>query len=272
MEGNTLFVNSEKNEVITFIKKCLEVTDEESFDEDKFSQYPDILVVDYTENLQEFRKRMELFYSLVPNKFKCKVLYISDLDKCSEYMQNALLKFIEDDNDKCICVARAEELQNVLPTVRSRMQIIKRNTKLNFNDFSDYCMKNMIGQDKLYFDVTDGDVGKIKYVGKQIGLWRDIQALLPKRENMNVIFQKLHIVREKDKECFAESNFELLELLINLVQTVFFSMLREECENDWEKSKIKQNIVHCDEEFLKIKKKTYKGKDLTFFFIKLYQQ
>ena len=76
MEGNTLFVNSEKNEVITFIKKCLEVTDEESFDEDKFSQYPDILVVDYTENLQEFRKRMELFYSLVPNKFKCKVLYM----------------------------------------------------------------------------------------------------------------------------------------------------------------------------------------------------
>lgn len=232
-------------------------------------QNPDILRIEGDVKIGEFRERTDLFYSLSSNMSRKKVLYLPNIDKMSEIVQNALLKYLEDSNDRVVCIAQANEYDSILPTVRSRMSIVRHRDYLTAEEFEEYCMNNAIGQNELYYCLTGGRISKIKAVGQLIGTWQSILRLLPKKENMAEIFSLLHLVKEKDSQNFAERHKELIDSLIYVVQFCFFRMLSD-ADSTWTEKQIRRNIVLCDEELYKVAKYPYKGDKLALFFIKLY--
>lgn len=272
---NTLFINAEKRKHIECIKECLCTCNSTDcsckavklFD---CQNNPDVLVFEGKVTVGEFREKLDIFYKTATNISKNKVLYIPEIDKFSEIVQNALLKFIEDDNDRVFCVAGATEIDSVLSTIKSRMRIVEGLNYLAYEDFKEYCFRHCIGEVELYYYLTNGKIGKISEIGKQKKLWQDILKWLPDKNNMKKIFECLHLVKEKDKEDFTKRNSDLLEPLINLMEHSFYKMLKENNGN-WTKSEVLRNIAICDEELYKLNKFPYKGKELTLFLIKLYQ-
>lgn len=273
---NKLLVNSKTDEVVDAIKnsictcqspeKCTCMAVEYMYKK----QNPDILEIDGGVKIGEFREKTELFYSLGANMSRRKVLYLPELDKMSEIVQNALLKYLEDSNDRVVCIARATNLDSILSTVKSRMSIIKHRDYLTAEEFEKYCMKNAIGMSELYYCLTGGRISKIETVSRLMGTWQSILKLLPKKENMAEIFRQLHLIKEKDNENFAERHKELTDSLIYIVQYAFYKMLSDE-QTTWSKEQIRRNIVLCDEELYKVANYPYKGNRLTLFFIKLYE-
>lgn len=273
---NTLFVNAETTEHFECIRKCLCTCGNdkcsckavELFNRQK---NPDILIFEGKVTVGEFREKLDIFYKTVTNMSRNKVLYIPEIDKLSEIVQNALLKFIEDDNEKVSCIAGATEIHSVLSTIKSRMRIVEKQNYLNYEDFEKYCFKHCIGETELYYCLTNGKIGKVSEVGRQNKLWTDILTWLPDKNNMTKIFECLHLVKEKDKEEFSKKNSDLLEPLINLIEHSFYKMLQGN-SGSWSRGEVLRNIAICDEELYKLKTFPYKGKELTLFLIKLYEK
>ena len=242
----------------------------------------DLLNIDVTDKEQtqvsNFRNNLSIFYSNAKNMSNNKVVFVRDIDKLSEICQNALLIFVEEHNNEAVMIATTSDENRVIPTVRSRMTVRRINLGMSHEEFEKYCFSKCIGESDLYFALTSGNIGKIDSVGSQIGLWKGLIAKLPYTGKMKEVFKILHLVKEKDKEAFADRHPELLEPLFNLIENIFFecikvqhgdnSYLVKQC--DWAADKLLRNIMLVQQEKEKLTRGFYKSNELAVFFIKLY--
>lgn len=242
----------------------------------------DVLSIDVSDKektkVAAFRNELSLFYSNAKNMSRNKVVEIEHIDKLNESCQNALLIFIEEHNDAVAMVASAFDEDSVLNTVKSRMTIKRFNSRLPYADFEKYCFSKCIGEAKLYFALTTGDISKISSVGSQIALWKSIIKALPKKDEMRTVFKLLHLVKEKDKESFVERHPDLVGVLFNLMENIFFECVKI-CNGEssylvqnssWNISEALNNIFLIQDERKKLKRGFYKSNDLANFLIKLY--
>ena len=242
----------------------------------------DVLEIDVNDKEQTkvaaFRSNLSLFYSNSKNMSKNKVIKIERIDKLNESCQNALLIFIEEHNDAAFMLASAFDEDSVLDTVKSRMTIKRFNSNLPYAEFEKYCFSKCIGEAKLYFALTTGDISKVSSVGSQIALWKNIIQILPRKDEMKTMFKLLHLVKEKDNESFVERHPDLTEVLFNLMENIFFECIKVYNgetsylvkDSDWNIQESLNNIFLIQAERKKLKRGFYKSNELVNFFIKLY--
>lgn len=242
----------------------------------------DLLSIDVSDKEQtqvsNFRNSLSIFYSNAKNMSSNKIVFIKDIDKLNEICQNALLIFIEEHNGAAAMIASASDENRVIPTVRSRMTIRRIDSCMAHDEFEKYCFSKCIGESDLYFALTSGNVSRIDSVGSQIGLWKELIRKLPNRNKMTDVFNVLHLVREKDREAFADRHPELIETLFNLTENIFLECIRflhgdesylvKQC--DWTSDEALRNMMLVQKEREKLTRGFYKSNELAIFFIKIY--
>ena len=243
---------------------------------------PDVLYYDAFEDVPPvkiFREEISSFYETAKNMSKNKVLYIKNIDRLSENCQNALLKYIEDKNDKVHFIASCLTVSDVLPTVRSRMELRRDNDYLSYSDFEKYCFSNAIGQVDIYYAVTGGKLSLISNVGKNIGKWVKLLRLLPEKKNKEEVFKELGIVTEKRVSPFE--NKEQLKMLFGFMSNVFLNCLMVSVgdeaviptivKTDFQTDELIDIIylLNCQERYIE-SPGGFKTKDLCSLMIKIY--
>jgi len=77
------------------------------------------------------------FINLSPARSNFKVAIIEDIDRLNSQATNALLKTLEEPPTKAVIIITAQDINSVLPTIRSRSQVIRLNY-LSDNQIRDY--------------------------------------------------------------------------------------------------------------------------------------
>lgn len=288
---NKLFVSVSDKTVKDYVRKILCLQDGESGCECEackaFSEGKniDVFMLNPAEDEQipvsDFREKLNSFFGNCRNMSSKKVLLIYNMEFMNEVSQNTLLKFIEDNNDRVVFVASANDESKVLSTVKSRLVIVKNEKMVAFESFQTYCYSRAIGQAELYYALTGGDVLKIEEVGRCMNIWKDIIKYLPDKTYKEKVFSILHLVKEKDKEAFTELHPECSDALLKLMQQVFFSCLQhinhdqslfDVSDCNWTIEELFENILYLDSEIENVQKKhNLKTKDLTSLLIKIYK-
>ena len=101
------------------------------------------------------------FINLSPISSNFKVAIIRDIDRLSLQATNALLKTLEEPPNRSIIIVTAQDLEAVLPTIRSRLQIIRLNY-ISDSDMHEYVKQNTSSNiDKIVL-IANGAVGMAK--------------------------------------------------------------------------------------------------------------
>lgn len=101
------------------------------------------------------------FINLSPISSNFKVAIIRDIDRLSLQATNALLKTLEEPPNRSIIIVTAQDLEAVLPTIRSRLQIIRLNY-ISDSDMHEYVKQNISSNiDKIVL-IANGAVGMAK--------------------------------------------------------------------------------------------------------------
>ena len=103
------------------------------------------------ESIREAKKALSLF----PYHGKYKVMIIDDSHKLNISAQNALLKILEEPNPTTIIILVTHEIDRILPTIQSRLQIIK------FSLINDEEMKINFPKDIVYLSAGRPGLAKI---------------------------------------------------------------------------------------------------------------
>lgn len=101
------------------------------------------------------------FINLSPINSDCKVAIIRDIDRLSLEATNALLKTLEEPPSKSIIIVTAQDIDAVLPTIRSRLQIIRLNY-ISDNDMYEYVRQNIDSNIDEIVLIANGAIGMAK--------------------------------------------------------------------------------------------------------------
>lgn len=129
------------DELIYFLNKInlWNITDLNKF------QSPDLMILDISDDKVTKEELENVIYkmSLSPLEFEYKVLIIKNIENLSLAFNNSLLKIVEESFSRNIIILTTNNINKVLPTIKSRCQIlninnkeIKNNTELTTKQFS----------------------------------------------------------------------------------------------------------------------------------------
>lgn len=101
------------------------------------------------------------FINLSPAISDSKVAIIKDIDRLSIQATNALLKTLEEPPDRTIIIVTAQNLEAVLPTIKSRLQIIRLNYIADSN-MREYVKQNVSSNIDEIVLIANGALGIAK--------------------------------------------------------------------------------------------------------------
>lgn len=152
-----LFVSNDKSFLmqfsIAFSKKLINPNNDEKLNKNiDDNNYPELKIIKPVNNLI---KKEEL--SVLQKEFMVKptlgekLIYIIDgADKLNSSSANTILKFLEEPNDDIIAILLTDNLPKVLPTIKSRCQVLLFNNKSNENYIDLLYNKYSIYKDEEY--------------------------------------------------------------------------------------------------------------------------
>lgn len=190
------------------------------------------------------------FIHLTPLQSLVKVAIIQNIDMFSPQALNALLKTLEEPPEKSIIIMTAVDKDNLLPTILSRVQILR----LNF--LPDQEIQEWLSQKTLnYVDeltvVSNGCIGLAMQLIKDQDLRerilnsiKDFQFIMDKD-----LFKSLQVVNQKDRE----KTLYMVDLWLNLIRRIWLDQL-----NHQKLPKSMQNFTQ-----------KYSNKELVLFLCKL---
>jgi hypothetical protein len=95
---------------------------------DHVATHPDYLEVDDPGDMQipiDMMRAITARASLAPVRAQTKVIVVGKIDQCTREAANAILKLLEDPPEKTLFLCTAATIDGVLPTVRSRLQMLR---------------------------------------------------------------------------------------------------------------------------------------------------
>jgi|SRR3990167_855300 len=130
-----------------------------------------------------------------PQEYTVKFIIIDQAQKLSQEAQNAILKILEEPPKHAIIILEASNKENLLPTIRSRVQIIN---KFNINDKIPF---DLLNYENYSLDNALLEINKIDnpsdWLDQQvIGLYKKIIADQKKFTNASHISRILSLIEE----------------------------------------------------------------------------
>ena len=135
-----LFVSNDKSFLmqfsLAFAKKLINPKDDSKVNkniDDK--NYPELKIIEPVNNIIK-KEELNLLQKdfMVKPTLGDKLVYIIDgADKLNASSANTILKFLEEPNDDIIAILLTDNLSRVLPTIKSRCQVLLLNNKSNEN-------------------------------------------------------------------------------------------------------------------------------------------
>src|SRR3989338_4642263 len=128
------------------------LSENKNFIEKELSRFKDKLHVspfDIIETFAEISLGIDVVRQLLKNsqltpfKGSHRLIIIRDINKATREAQNALLKFLEESLPSTVIILLSDNLQNILPTVVSRCQIIKEKTNHKKNNIKNKDFKSI---------------------------------------------------------------------------------------------------------------------------------
>lgn len=181
----------------------------------KNENHPDILIIEKEDGKKEISvekiREISSFLNQTSAISKNKVIIIDGADELNRSSSNALLKILEEPHNNNFLILISHSISKLLPTIRSRCQIIKIND-LGFDDFSKIVKKEMSQisneQIKILSEICDNSPAKaINYGEELIWLYESFLSSLKNKIIDEELFKKL-----SDKKF----NFENFNEIINL--------------------------------------------------------
>ena len=131
-----LFVSEDKSFLMQY---CLDfaksiITDNEKiFSMIDNNMYPELKIIEPVNNIikKEELNNLQHEFFVKPTLGKKLVYIINGADKLNSSSANTILKFLEEPNDDVVAILLTDNLSKVLPTIKSRCQVI---SLLNNND------------------------------------------------------------------------------------------------------------------------------------------
>ena len=135
-----LFVSNDKSFLtqfsIAFSKKLINPKDDEKINKNiDDNNYPELKIIKPVNNLikKEELSALQKEFMVKPTLGE-KLIYIIDgADKLNSSSANTILKFLEEPNDNIIAILLTDNLPKVLPTIKSRCQVLLFNNKSTDN-------------------------------------------------------------------------------------------------------------------------------------------
>lgn len=147
------------------------------------------------------------------------VILIHNMDAMTEQAQNKLLKTLEDNTNVRI-IATANDIDKVLPTIKSRVRQIHF-YPMTQRKFKEWCEESPYTFSEELYIITHGCPGVIEAYLEVVDIFKEIKNAY---EDIKVetIFSILHLLKEKDSEsyhtCYPQLIFNLWEYLGFLVK------------------------------------------------------
>ncbi|HCR35592.1 hypothetical protein A2130_00705 [Candidatus Woesebacteria bacterium GWC2_33_12] len=137
-------------------------------------------------------------------------IVINDIDKATEEASNAFLKNLEEPNKNIIYILTATNLNNVLPTIVSRCEVIKLESRIQ-NLESSYQTKEFLGQSLTKkFEM----VGKIKERIDAIEFVNNL--ILTERENNNYKNMENYLYTLKNLKANGNISLQMTNLVVTM--------------------------------------------------------
>ena len=208
------------------------------------SSHPNLLVVDGSTNeekdplaekikIEEIRK-VNNFLRMTSGQEGYKIVFIDNIDLMNKNAANALLKIIEEPPKKSLIILTTSFLSRILPTIRSRLRIIKVKP-LNLNNFTKVLNLTKAHLDDEFlnylYELTSGSPGRALDIIKNDGI--DIHKRIKRfifhltEDNSSEIQE---IINTAPKETFEKqyvSIFQLLSFFLNKALKFNFSVQTE---------------------------------------------
>ena len=164
-----LFVSNDKDFLmqfsLDFSKKIINPNNDKSINtmiENK--KYPELKIIEPTNNVikKEELYNLQHYFSLKPTIGKKLVYIISSADKFNLSSANSILKFLEEPNEDIVAILLTDNLTKVLPTIKSRCQVLIFNNtneetydKYYFYDNYNIDCESTEDFDKKYYNAID---------------------------------------------------------------------------------------------------------------------
>jgi DNA polymerase-3 subunit delta' len=186
----------------------------------KDSANPDLLIIEKEEgkrdiNIEQIRK-ISSFLNQTSSAGKDKFIIVDSACELNKSSSNALLKILEEPHDNNFLILISHSLNQVLPTIRSRCQIIKINDP-SFSDFSKILKQENINfpEDEMKFlaEIFDNSPAQVINLGAETS--RFYQLFL-----RSIINKKIN---EELLKKIADKNFSFV--IFQRIVMFFFSRL-----------------------------------------------
>lgn len=150
------------------------------------------------------------------------VTVIDGFDMVTEQAQNKLLKTLEEQlNFFLIGICYSD---NVLPTIKSRMHVITK-ASTSIEVFTEACKKRNLQDIGLLYYMTGGCVDLADEMQKLKPMFYGVLESI-QQENYVGILQSLHMVKDKDKESYANVAREYIPQMYSFFIAIFSEWLK----------------------------------------------
>lgn len=170
---------------------------------EKLLIHPDYLFIDKGDEKSIGVAQSDLIVqkaSLLPAVSDKTVIVIDGFDSMTVQAQNKLLKTIEENSS--VLVIAVAYTNAVLDTIKSRMRVIEYEP-LNRDSFLEFCNRQNLS-DAPYFYYASGGCPENRDCEHLTKLYKSIGECILKK-NISKIFSLLHLVKEKDKGNFYQT-------------------------------------------------------------------
>lgn len=191
--------------------------------ETRLLQHPDFLLVQ-TDKKNMLVEDIEPIFQksgLQPVLANKSIVVIDGLDTLNEVGQNKLLKILENSETMLII---ATVYGHVLPTIRSRMQVLAQQT-MGKEEFMEYCMKQSIPNGVLYFYATGGCEQYIKQLEPILPILQSTVSCIESNDSRKLLVV-LHMLKEKDMDNFYQKYTVSVPLFLAFLEAMFTLQLR----------------------------------------------
>ena len=188
-------------------------------------EHPDYEQVD-GDSVSVERMREILAKEEYPALAKKRMLVVRAADQLRPEAANALLKELEEGQNRRIMLFTAEKELPVLPTIRSRVQIFWVPPFAEF-ELASWMAERKTPYEELYWMASGGMVNKVPLITSKLELLQKVKdaALKPAPEGCLDFLTAMHLLKEKDQN--AVTDRETLDLVVNLLEALCEKQLQE---------------------------------------------
>ena len=140
------------------------------------NSYPELKIINPTNNIikKEDLINLQKDFIVKPTIGKKLVYIINEADKLNSSSANTILKFLEEPNDDVVAILLTDNLSNILPTIKSRCQVLifnknKIESEKNINYYYGEYSKKIKSEEftlDYFSDLADNTVSLIKLLNK----------------------------------------------------------------------------------------------------------